>query len=123
MAYLLAIPVIYYGTSHLANKLLDISSSFVLDNEVLHDDSKAILTAAVTILKKYQDMDNEHPAFQNKCLVEEGVDSLQYASSSTENKWFKRNYHAENILLERLQNDLERRLRLFMLVVNMEQKK
>ena len=118
MAYLLAIPVIYYGTSHVANKLLDMSSNYVLQNEVLHDDSKAILTAAMSILKKYQDMDEEHPAFDSKCLVEEGADSLQYASKTTASKWYKRNYHAENALLQRLQDDLERRLRLFMLVVN-----
>lgn len=117
MAYLLAIPVIYYGTSHLANKLLDISSSYVLDNEVLHDDSKAILTAAVTILKKYEDLGDEHPAFASKCLVEEGVDSLEYASKTTSTKWYQKNYSSENALLQRLQNDLERRLRLFMLVV------
>ena len=122
MAYFIAIPLIYYGTSHVANKLLDITSSYVLQNESLHDDSKALLTAAVSILEKYKDMEETHPGFQNKVLVEQGVDSLQYASSSTENKWFKRNYHTENMLLSRLQNDLERRLRLFMLVVNMEQK-
>jgi len=118
MAYLLAIPLIYYGTSHVANKLLDISSSYVLDNEVLHDDSKAILTAAVTILQKYEELDEEHPAFPSKCLVEEGVDSLEYASKSTTSRWYKKNYAAENALLQRLQNDLERRLRLFMLVVD-----
>lgn len=123
MAYLLAIPLIYYGTSHVANKLLDMTSSYVLQNETLHDDSKALLTAASSILEKYRDMPETHSAFGNKVLVEQGVDSLQYASSSTENKWFKRNYHFENILLERLQNDLERRLRLFMLVANIEQKK
>lgn len=123
MAYLLAIPLIYYGTSHVANKILDMTSSYVLKNESLHDDSEALLTAAMSILKKYKDMGDDHPAFANKVLVEQGVDSLQYASRSTENKWFKRNYHTENILLQRLQNDLERRIRLFMLVVNIEQKK
>jgi len=118
MAYLLAIPVIYYGTSHLANKLLDISSSYVLQNEVLHDDSQAILTAATSILKKYKDMREDHSAFSSKSLVEEGVDSLEYASKTTASKWYKKNYSAENALLQRLQNDLERRLRLFMLVIN-----
>ena len=118
MAYLLAIPVIYYGTSHLASKILDISTNYVLKNECLHDDSEALILAVTSILHKYEDMEEEHPAFRNKLLVEEGIDSLQYASSSTENKWFKRNYHEENASLERLQNDLERRLRLFLLVVN-----
>ena len=118
MAYLLAIPVIYYGTSHIANKLLDMSSNYVLQNEMLHDDSQAILTAAMSIIKKYKDMDDEHPAFASKCLVEEGVDSLEYASKTTSTKWFKRNYAAENAALQRLQSDLERRLRLFVLVVN-----
>jgi len=118
MAYLLAIPVLYYGTSHLANKLLDVSSSYVLDNEVLHDDSKAILTAAVALLKKYKDLSDEHPAYPSKCLVEDGIDSLEYASKTTSTKWYQKNYSSENALLQRLQNDLERRLRLFMLVIN-----
>jgi len=99
------------------------TSNYVLQNESLHDDSQALLTAAMSILKKYKDMPEDHPAFPNKVLVEEGVDSLQYASKSTESKWFKRNYSAENILLQRLQNDLERRLRLFMLVANIEKEK
>jgi len=118
MAYLLAIPLIYYGTSHVASKILDMSSNYVLKNECLHDDSEALLLAVTSILKKYKNMKEEHPAYKNKLLVEEGIDSLQYASTTTENKWFKRNYHEENASLERLQNDLERRLRLFLLVVN-----
>lgn len=118
MAYLIALPVIYYGTSHIASKILDISSNYVLKNECLHDDSQALILAVTSILRKYKDMSDEHPAFKNKLLVEDGIDSLQYASSTTGNRWFKRNYHYENALLERLQNDLERRLRLFLLVVN-----
>jgi hypothetical protein len=118
MAYLLAIPVIYYGTSHVASKILDISSSYVLKNELLHDDSEALLLAVTSILRKYKNMDNNHAAFKNKLLVEEGIDSLEYASKSTSSTWYKRNYAEENALLQRLQNDLERRLRLFLLVVN-----
>ena len=120
MAYLLAIPLIYYGTTHVANKILDYSANYVLKNETLHDDSEALLTATVSILKKYKHMKKSNVAFKNKVLVEDGVDSLRYASSSTEQNWLKRNYHSENILLERLQNDLERRLRLFLLVVKTE---
>lgn len=123
MAYLLAIPLIYYGTSHVATKILDMTSNYMLQNESLHDDSEALLTAATSVLKKYKNMEETHAAFQNKCLVENGIDSLQYASRSTERKWFKKNYHAENILLNRLQTDLERRLRLFILVLNMEKQK
>lgn len=118
MSYLLALPVIYYGTSHIANRILNISSNYFLESECLHDDSKAILTAAISILQKYNDMKETHPAFENKMLVEEGVDSLEYASTSTKQKWFKRNYHSDNISLQRLQNDLERRLRLFLLIVD-----
>ena len=117
MAYILAIPIIYYDTSHIASKILDISSNYVLKNEVLHDNSEALLLAVTSILHKYKNMKEENPAYKNKLLVEDGIDSLQYASSTTENKWFKRNYHEENACLERLQNDLERRLRLFLLVV------
>lgn len=117
MAYLLFIPVVYYGTSHIANKIFNMTSDYVLESETLHDDSRALLTAAISILQKYKDMDDSHPAFANKELVEEGVDSLEYASKTTREKWFQRNYHAENISLQRLQSDLERRLRLFLLVV------
>ena len=118
MAYLLFIPVVYYGTSHIANKIFSMTSDYVLESEILHDDSEAIVTAAKSILKKYRDMEEDHPAFPNKVLVEDGVDSLEYASKSTKEKWFQRNYHTENLTLQRLQNDLERRLRLFLLVVD-----
>ena len=118
MAYLLAIPILYYGTSHIASRILDLGSNYVLKNETLHDDSEALLLAAMSILERHKDMDNTNSAFKNKMLVEDGVDSLKYASSSTETQWYKKNYHAENLLLERLQNDLERRLRLFLLVVD-----
>lgn len=117
MAYLLALPIIYYGTSAIASKILDLGSNYVLKNETLHDDSEALLLAAITILQKYKNMDASNGAFKNKLLLEDGVDSLKYASSTTETQWYKKNYHKENVLLERLQNDLERRLRLFLLVV------
>lgn len=118
MAYLLFIPVVYYGTSHLANKFFNMTSDYVLESEVLHDDSKALITAAKVILKKHSSMEEDHPAFQSKLLVEEGVDSLEYASNTIREKWFQRNYHNENEMLIRLQADLERRLRLFLMVVN-----
>ena len=117
MAYLLFIPVVYYGTSHLANKVFNMTSDYVLESECLHDDSAALLLAAKTILKKYQDMEEEEAAYPSKQLVEEGVDSLEYASKTTNERWFQRNYHHENQMLKRLQADLERRLRLFLMVV------
>ncbi len=117
MAYLLFIPVVYYGTSHLANKMFNMTSDYVLESETLHDDSAALLIAAKSILKKYKDIDEDHTAFKSKVLVEEGVDSLEYASETTKEKWFQRNYHHENEMLRRLQEDLERRLRLFLMVL------
>ena len=117
MAYLLFIPVVYYGTSHLANKIFNMTSDYVLESETLHDDSAAILVAAKSILKKYKDINDDHPAFKSKVLVEEGLDSLEYVSTSTKEKWFQRNYHHENEMLKRVQSDLERRLRLFLMVV------
>ena len=93
------------------------TSDYVLESEVLHDDSKALLAATNTILKKYTEMSEDHPAYTSKKLVEEGVDSLEYASKSTKQRWFQRNYHHENQMLQRLQSDLERRLRLFLMVV------
>lgn len=118
MAYLLFIPVVYYGTSHVANKIFSMSSDYVLESEELHDDSNALLTAVTSVLKRYNDMENDHPAFKSKVLVEEGVDSLEYMSKSTKEHWYQRNYHRENAKLKRLQTELERRLRLFLLVVN-----
>ena len=118
MAYLLALPVIYYGTAHVANKILNISSDYFLESECLHDDSQAILAAALSILYKYRAMEQDHPAYKNKILVEEGMDSLEYASKNIKERWFKRNYATDNIVLQRLQDDLERRLRLFLLVVD-----
>lgn len=117
MAYLLFIPVVYYGTSHIASKVFSMTSDYVLESETLHDDSAALLIAAKTILKKYRAVNEDHPAFGSKVLVEEGVDSLEYASTTTKEKWFQRNYHHENEMLRRLQSDLERRLRLFLMVV------
>lgn len=109
--------MVYYGTSQLANKLFNMTSDYVLESETLHDDSASLLVAAKTILKKYRHVDEDHTAFKSKVLVEEGVDSLEYASRTTSEKWFKRNYHHENEKLRRLQSDLERRLRLFLMVV------
>ena len=117
MAYLLFIPVVYYGTSHVANKLFSITSDYVLESEELHDDSDALLTAVTSVLKRYKDMEESHPAFKSKVLVEEGVDSLKYMSKTTTERWYQRNYHNENAKLKRLQDELERRLRLFLLVV------
>lgn len=116
MAYLLFIPVVYYGTSHVANKIFNMTSDYVLEREELHDDSAALLTAVRTVLEKYKDMDEKHPAFKSKVLVEDAVDSLLYASKSTKERWYQRNYHKENTSLKRLQDELERRLRLFLLV-------
>lgn len=117
MAYLLFIPVVYYGTSHLANKVFNMTSDYVLESESLHDDSAALLVAAKSILTKYKNIKEDHSAFKLKELVEEGVDSLEYASTTTKEKWFQRNYHSENEMLRRLQSDLERRLRLFLMLV------
>ena len=117
MAYLLILPVAYYGTSHLANKLFNMTSEYVLEKESLQDDSEALMTAVMTILEKYKDMDESHAAFRSKELVEEGVDSLRYMSKTTKEHWFQRNYHEENKRLKSLQDELERRLRLFLLVV------
>ena len=64
MAYLLILPVAYYGTSHLANKLFNMTSEYVLEKESLQDDSEALMTAVMTILEKYKDMDESHAAFQ-----------------------------------------------------------
>jgi hypothetical protein len=117
MAYLLFIPVAYYGTSHVANKIFNMTSDYVLECEELHDDSSALLTAVMSVLEKFKDMKDSHPAFKSKVLVEEGVDSLLYMSKTTKERWYQRNYHQENSKLKRLQDELERRLRLFLLVV------
>ena len=117
MAYLLFIPVVYYGTSHIANKIFSITSDYVLESEELHDDSSALLTAVTSVLSKYKGMKKNHPAFKSKVLVEQGVDSLKYMSKTTKEHWYQRNYHHENAHLQRLQGELERRLRLFLLVV------
>ena len=116
MAYLLFIPVVYYGTSHVANKIFSITSDYVLESEELHDDSDALLTAVTSVLKRYKNMKKSNPAYQSKVLVEEGVDSLKYMSKTTKERWYQRNYHNENAKLKRLQDELERRLRLFLLV-------
>ena len=117
MAYLLFIPVVYYGTSHVANKIFSMTSDYVLESEELHDDSNALLTAVTSVLKRYKNMKETHRAFKSKVLVEEGVDSLMYMSKSTKERWYQRNYHQENAKLKRLQDELERRLRLFLMVV------
>ena len=62
-------------------------------------------------------MKETHRAFKSKVLVEEGVGSLMYMSKSTKERWYQRNYHQENAKLKRLQDELERRLRLFLMVV------
>lgn len=117
MAYLLFIPVVYYGTSHVANKIFSMTSDYVLESEELHDDSTALITAVTSVLKRYKNMKENHRAFKSRVLVEEGVDSLMYTSKMTNEHWYQRNYHQENAKLKRLQDELERRLRLFLMVV------
>ena len=117
MAYLLLLPVAYYGTSHLANKLFNMTSEYVLEKETLEDNSESLLAAVLPILEKHENMEEDHIAFRSKQLVEQGVDSLKYCSTSIKEHWFQRNYHNENQRLQMLQNELERRLRLFLLVV------
>lgn len=121
MAYLLLLPVAYYGTSHLANKLFNMTSEYVLEKETLEDNSESLLAAVLPILEKHKNMKEDHIAFRSKQLVEEGVDSLRYCSKTTKEHWFQRNYHSENERLRMLQNELERRLRLFLLVVKSTQ--
>lgn len=121
MAYLLLLPVAYYGTSRLANKLFNMTSEYVLEKETLEDNSESLLAAVIPILEKYKCMKEDHIAFRSKQLVEQGVDSLRYCSTTTKEHWFQRNYHYENERLRTLQNELERRLRLFLLVVNSTQ--
>lgn len=118
MAYLLLVPVVYYGTSRVASKIFDMTSDLVLHSEELRDNSDALITAAKTVLKKFRDMKEQHAAFASKVLVEEAVDSLLYESQSVKQVWFQRNYHEQNEKLERLQAELERRLRLFVMVEN-----
>jgi hypothetical protein len=93
------------------------TSDYVLESEDLVDDSESLLTAVRVVLKKHRHVKENHPAFKSKVLVEEGVDTLQYASKTMREKWFRRNYHRENMKLRRLQDELERRLRLFLMVV------
>lgn len=117
MAYLLLVPVAYYGTSKIANKIFDMTSDLMLHSEELRDNSAALLQAAKTVLYKHRNMGEKHPAFKNKTLVEEGVLSLEYETQTVKQVWFVRNYHDQNKKLERLQGELERRLRLFLMVV------
>lgn len=119
MAYLLLLPVAYYSTQHFANKIFNMTSDYVLESEALRDESRALVVAVTSVLAKYKDMDEKHPAFKSKVLVEEGIDSLNYMSNTTREKWFQKNYHAENVKLKHLQEELERRLRLFLLVVKL----
>lgn len=116
MAYLLLVPVAYYGTKKIADKLFNMTSEYMLQKENLKDDSEALLVAAMSILEKHKDVNEEHPAFKSKVLVEEAVDSLKYASDTTKEQWFQRNYHYENQKLKHLQDELERRLRLLLMV-------
>jgi len=119
MAYLLLLPVAYYSTQHVANKLFNITSDYVLESEALRDESQALVIAVTSVLSKFKDMGDTHPAFKSKVLVEKGIDSLNYMSNTTREKWFQKNYHSENIKLKHLQEELERRLRLFLLVVQL----
>ena len=116
MAYLLLLPVAYYGTKQIADKMFSMTSEYVLQKENLQDDSEALITAVMSILEKYKDMEEQHPAFKSKVLVEEAVDSLKYTSTTTKEHWFQRNYKYENQQLKHLQEELERRLRLFLLI-------
>ena len=120
MAYFLLLPVAYYGTSHIANKIFNMTSDYVLEKETLQDDSEALLIAAMTVLEKYKDMDDDHPAHASKLLVEDGINSLRYMSNTTKEHWFQRNYHHENVRLKHLQTELERRLRLFLMVAKLD---
>ena len=116
MAYLLLLPVAYYGTKQIADKMFSMTSDYVLQKENLHDDSEALITAVLSILEKHKDIKEEHPAFKSKVLVEHAVDSLKYTSNTTKEHWFQRNYHYENEQLKHQQEELERRLRLFLLI-------
>ena len=107
----------YYGTSKIANKIFDMTSDFMLHSEELRDNSAALLQAAKTVLFKYRHMDEESAAYKSKVLVAEAVLSLEYETQSVKQVWFVRNYHEQNKKLERLQGELERRLRLFIMVV------
>ena len=119
MAYLLLLPVAYYGTQHFANKIFNMTSDYVLEHESLKDESEALIVAVTTVLEKYMDMEQTHPAYKSKMLVEDGIDSLMYMSKSTKEKWYRRNYREENKKLKQLQNELERRLRLFLMIVKL----
>ena len=119
MAYLLLLPVAYYTTQHVANKVFNSTYDYVVEREALRDESKALLVAVTSFLEKYKDLDENHPAFASKVLVEDAVDSLTYVSTTTRESWYKNNYHAENIKLKNLQDELEKRLRLFLLVVKL----
>jgi hypothetical protein len=119
MAYLLLLPVAYYGTQHFANKIFNMTSDYVLEHENLKDESEALIVAVSTVLEKYIDMKQTHPAYKSKILVEDGIDSLIYTSKSTKEKWYRRNYREENKKLKQLQNELERRLRLFLMIVKL----
>jgi hypothetical protein len=119
MAYLLLLPVAYYGTQHFANKIFSMTSDYVLEHESLRDESKALVVAVSTVLEKYMDMEETHPAYKSKLLVEEGIDSLTYLSKTTKEKWFQKNYRYENEKLKNLQIELERRLRLFLMIVKL----
>ena len=116
MAYLLLVPVAYYGTKQIADKIFSMTSEYVLQKENLQDDSEALVTAVTSILEKYEDMEEDHAAFKSKVLVEQAVDSLTYTSKTISEHWFQRNYHYENQQLKHLQEELERRLRLFLLI-------
>lgn len=115
MAYLLAIPFVYYGSSYIANKTIDALSVYMVDTEDLMDESDAILATAKSVLHSHKDMPETHEAFIAKTFVEEGVDALQYTSDYAKRKKsiFKRSYRKENLKIRKLQDDLERRLRLF----------
>ena len=115
MAYLLAIPVVYYGSSFIANKTMDALSVYVVDTEELVDESEAILKTATSVLKSHKDMLESHEAYVAKTYVEQGVDALQYMSDSVKRRksLFKRSFKKENKKLRKLQDELERRLRLF----------
>ena len=118
MAYLLALPVIYYGTNYMAKKTMDTISTYLVEHDDLHDTSDAVLAAAVSLLKRHRHMKETHDAFVAKTYVEQGVDALEYMRKKVTSKKsiFKRSYKKENENIRELQDELERRLRLFHIV-------
>ena len=116
--YFAALPVVYFSTQFAASKAMNAAATWATVCEELKDDSAPTIDAAKSIVKLYNGLSINHPAYVTLKHLQISLDQLKYVSSKanqSKQKWrlLLKDFSKINTKIQTHCSRVERRIRLF----------